>query len=395
MLVGAAAAGHDVDVVLDVLSRPDDDLADLLALVADLCDSPSAGITIFNGDRVHVPVAHGVRPVVTPASESFCWHTRGAPGLFHVADAAQDARFAELVAGDGPFAGVRFYASAPLHAPDGTVIGRLCVIDSSPRSMTPLQQRTLATMAVSASQLLELRLVREARALPLTPESSQAAATVMTQLAAELSHDLRVPLASIVATVELLSDELSGHEDRAVTALLHRATRSADRMLRMLDQRMEFGVTDEPPVLVPVDLGQVVEQLVLDSASLLEPAGAAVEFRDLPVVQADVDDMYSVLQNLITNAVKFGRPDVPPWVRVSARPSGDVWRVSVRDNGVGIPEDRRVDVFSLFSRVGDQVEGHGIGLATVARIVKAHGGSAGIEPAPGAGTEIWFELPRA
>ena len=395
MLVGAAAAGHDVEVVLDVLSRPDDDLADLLALVADLCDSPSAGLTIFNGDRVHVPVAHGVQPVVTPSSESFCWHTRGVPGLFHVPDASLDPRFADLVAGDGPFAQARFYASAPLHAPDGSVIGRLCVIDSSPKSLTALQQRTLATMAVSASQLLELRLVREARALPLTPESSQAAATVMTQLAAELSHDLRVPLTSIVATVELLAEELADHADRAVTALLHRATRSADRMLRMLDQHMEFGVTDEVPDLVPVDLGQVVEQLVLDSAALLEPAGAVVEFHRLPVVRADVDDMYSVLQNLITNAVKFSRPDVPPRVRVDARPSGELWRVSVRDNGVGIPEDRRVDVFSLFSRVGDHVEGHGIGLATVARIVKAHGGSVGIEPAPGAGTEIWFELPRA
>ncbi|MCW2621312.1 MAG: hypothetical protein JWL64_914 [Frankiales bacterium] len=395
MLVGAAAAGHDVDVVLDVLSRPDDDLADLLALVADLCDSPSAGITIFNGDHVHVPVAHGVQPVVTPASESFCWHTRGTQGLFYVEDASRDPRFAELIAGDGPFAKARFYASAPLHAPDGRVIGRLCVIDSSPKEMTSLQQRTLATMAVSASQLLELRLVREARALPLTPESSQAAATVMTQLAAELSHDLRVPLTSIVATVELLAEELADHEDRAVAALLHRATRSADRMLRMLDQHMEFGVTDEAPDAVPVDLGQVVEQLVLDSAALLEPAGAVVQFRELPVVHADVDDMYSVLQNLITNAVKFARPDVPPWVQISARPSGERWRVSVLDNGVGIPEDRRVDVFSLFSRVGDQVEGHGIGLATVARIVKAHGGSAGIEPAPGAGTEIWFELPRA
>jgi signal transduction histidine kinase len=105
--------------------------------------------------------------------------------------------------------------------------------------------------------------------------------------------------------------------------------------------------------------------------------------------------MYSVLQNLVANSVKFARPDVPAWVRISARRAGPCWRISVRDNGVGIPEDRRVDVFSLFSRTGSEIEGHGIGLATVARIVKAHGGRAGVEPVPGSGTEVWFEVPRA
>ena len=63
------------------------------------------------------------------------------------------------------------------------------------------------------------------------------------------------------------------------------------------------------------------------------------------------------------------------------------------DNGVGIPEHRRRDVFSLFSRVDDGVSGYGIGLATVARIIAAHGGRVGAEEAPGGGTEIWFEVP--
>ena len=127
---------------------------------------------------------------------------------------------------------------------------------------------------------------------------------------------------------------------------------------------------------------------------MLGAAGAEVEVGDLPVVRADPDDMYSVLQNLVTNALKFARPR-PSRVRVqlTSRPVPDGWRISVRDNGVGIPEDRRVDVFSLFSRVGDEVEGHGIGLATVSRIVGALGGQVGADAAPGGGTEIWFELP--
>ena len=132
---------------------------------------------------------------------------------------------------------------------------------------------------------------------------------------------------------------------------------------------------------------------MLSSAGLLEASGASVETADLPVVHADPDDMYSVLQNLLTNSVKFARPGVPPHVHISARHLPETWRISFRDNGVGIPEERRVDVFSLFSRATSDVEGHGIGLATVARIIASHGGLVGANAPPGGGAEIWFELP--
>ncbi len=141
------------------------------------------------------------------------------------------------------------------------------------------------------------------------------------------------------------------------------------------------------------NLQQVVEQLLLDSAPLLDPLGAVIAAGELPVVRADPDDMYSVLQNLVTNSVKFARPGVTPVVRIASRQTHGGWRIWVRDNGVGIPENRRVDVFSLFSRANDEIAGHGIGLATVARIIGAHGGRVGAESVPGGGTEIWFELP--
>jgi signal transduction histidine kinase len=375
-----------------VLSRPDDDVADLLALVAEICDASASGITVLYGEEFHIPATFGTSPFVSPAAETFCRETMHVDGLFCVEDAATDPRFATIGWVDGRFARARFYASAPLHAPDGQIIGRLCVIDPQPKVLTALQRRTLETLALSASQLLEIRLAHESRVTP-QDGTGQAAATVMAQLAAELSHDLRVPLSSIVASVEMLEEELAGHPDRAVTALLGRTTRAADRMVRMLESNMDFGALDEAAHRVKVDLGQVVQQLVLDSAALLEPVGAIVEARDLPVVRAHPGEMYSVLQNLVTNSVKFARDDVPTWVRISARRIDAGWRVSVRDNGVGIPEDRRVDVFSLFSRVEGHVAGHGIGLATVARIITAHGGRAGAAPVAGSGTEIWFELP--
>jgi signal transduction histidine kinase len=215
----------------------------------------------------------------------------------------------------------------------------------------------------------------------------------MSEIAAELSHDLRVPLTAIIANVEMLQDELSGHCDQTVAELLGRAMRAGDRMVRMLDQYMASQTPGTPTTMPEIDLAEIVRQLVLDSADLLGPSGAVVETGELPVLRADPDEMYAVLQNLINNSVKFARPGVPALVRISARPTADGWRVSVRDNGVGLGDNSGLDVFSLFSRGTSAVTGHGIGLATVARIVATHGGRVGAAPVK-TGAEIWFELPQ-
>lgn len=396
MSSGAGPSDLDIDEVLAILSRPDDaELLELVELVAKICDSRAAGITVLRGGDYHVPLTYGIEPFVCPVDDTFCQFTMGTEGVFVIEDAQTDGRFTGLGRVDSTLGGARFYASAPLYAPWGPIVGRLCVIDAEPKQPTPLQRRALEGLALSVTKLIELRLLQSSRVRSSSPEVRQTAATLMSQLAAELSHDLRVPLSAIVASVEMLEDELADHPDRAVAALLTSATRAIDRMERMLNQNLGFGLSDPEGNVCEVDLQKVGAQLVLDSATLLDSLGAVIKLGDLPVVRADPDDMYSVLQNLVTNAVKFARPGIPPVVRIAARQTHGGWRVWVRDNGVGIPEHRRVDVFSLFSRVESEVAGHGIGLATVARIIGAHGGRVGAEPVPGGGTEIWFELPDA
>lgn len=390
---GAGSSGPDIDAVMAILSRADDaDLADVVELVAKICEAEAAGIGIRKNDEYHAPVTYGIMPFVSPSTDTLCQHAMNTEGVFTIDDARADPRFKNVGWVDGTIASTRFYASAPLYAPSGEMVGRLCVIDSEVKTLTAIQRTSLETLAANVTQLIELRLLRSSRPAFTSPEADQAAATMVSQLAAELSHDLRVPLTSVTASVEMLAEEL---EDRSpvIDALLKRAVRAAGRMGRMLDQTMEYGAVREEPDLAEVDLGQVAEHLLLSSATLLEATGTTVETADLPVVHADPDDMYSVLQNLLTNSVKFARPGTPARVHISARRLSDAWRVSFVDNGVGIPEEHRFDVFSLFSRVGDDVEGHGIGLATVSRIISAHGGHVGAEPVPGGGTEIWFEIP--
>jgi signal transduction histidine kinase len=382
-------ARSEVRDVLDILSRPDDEeLLEIVRLAADLCAAESAGLTILKDGEYHIRLTHGMEPLVCPADESFCQFTMTTEGAYFVEDALADERFADLGWVTGQFGFARFYASAPVYCPNGTMLGRLCVISRQPQRLTALQERALEALANSVTRILELRLKQRSRPGPMGQDIA-----VMSHLAAELSHDMRVPLSSILASVEMLQDELADTADPAVRMLLARAGAAADRMSRMLEQIMHFGSIDDHPELHDVDLGKLVSRLVLDSGGVLDARGARVEVSDLPVVRADSDEMYSLFQNLITNSAKFARPGVPARIRISARRTGDFWRVSVVDNGIGIPEDRRADVFALFSRLDPAVDGHGIGLATAARIVTAHGGRIAAEDAPGGGTEIWFELP--
>ena len=216
---------------------------------------------------------------------------------------------------------------------------------------------------------------------------------LMAHLAAELSHDMAVPLTSIIANLEMLEEQLGQSPDPEVGALLAGAQQAANRMSRMLNQHMEIDHGPADRILSDVDLASVAFELAVDSALLLEFAEATIDLGCLPVVRADPDEMYSVLQNLLTNALKFTRPGVPPWVSITASQVTDGWRISVTDNGIGIPADRRAEVFTLFSRARSRVEGHGIGLGTVARTIGALGGRVGAEAVVGGGAEVWFELP--
>jgi signal transduction histidine kinase len=224
------------------------------------------------------------------------------------------------------------------------------------------------------------------------PQAAPSAAVLTAQLAAELSHDMRVPLSSIIAGLEMLEDELGEHPDPAVASLLASTTEAADRMLRMLEQHMAIDPATGGRSLCDVDLRSVAHQLAVDSARSLALADATLEIGWLPLVRADPDEMYSILQNLLTNAVKFRRPGVNPRVSISASRVAAGWRVSVSDNGTGIPAERREDVFTLFTRLDSQIEGHGIGLGSVARAVRALGGTVGADEAAGGGAEVWFEL---
>jgi signal transduction histidine kinase len=146
---------------------------------------------------------------------------------------------------------------------------------------------------------------------------------------------------------------------------------------------------------VPVDLNEVVDEVLADSAAYITAADATVEVEPMPTVAGDETQLRQLLQNLINNAVKFRRNDVTATVRLRAAEHDDRWTIRVEDNGIGVERRNREEIFGMFVRVsqGDQ-PGSGIGLAVCARVVTNHGGHIWVEDGIGGGSAFCFSLSK-
>lgn len=369
-----------------MLSQADEgDLQDIVDLLRTVCGVDMAAIGVQADDVFDYVVTAGVDPVTVSPEVSLCQWAMGSPDVFVINDASNDERTRTSPFVDGTAMALRFYASSPVYAPDGGMVGRLCIFDTRVRELTSVQAQALRTLGDSVTKLLHLRLDRldEADAVPLNRDL---------EMAARVSHDLRMPLTALNASLELLGEATEENTDSTVDLLISSARRSVDRMSGLVDGLMRLHELTKEPRRADVDLEAVARRVSADLSPLLEGAGATIRIGSLPTVHADGDLMYSVLLNLVSNAVKFTRPGVPPVVRLQSQRADGGWRVSILDNGTGVPEDQREAVFGMFTRLTD-APGHGIGLTTVAQIVRAHGGTVGISDHAGDGSEFWFELP--
>ena len=211
--------------------------------------------------------------------------------------------------------------------------------------------------------------------------------------AGQVSHDLRTPLTAILANAEMLSSEPAVAGDPDLVWMVDGITRAAHRMNAMIEEMVAYARRGGEPARATTDLGTVFAAAMSDLSAAIEERQAKVVLGILPVLDVDPEQMYDVALSLLSNAVKFSRPGVPPVVEVAAERRGSRWRVSVTDNGIGVAAEHREAMFVLFARADKRLEGNGIGLATAKRVVEAHGGVIGMDGAEGGGTTVWLELP--
>jgi signal transduction histidine kinase len=209
------------------------------------------------------------------------------------------------------------------------------------------------------------------------------------------SHDLQQPLRTVSSFVTLLQRRYGERLDDQARQYIGFAVDGATRMSQLIDDLLAYSRTaslDTPAE--PVDLGAAFDEAVANLHTLIAETGAEVRRDELPHVLASHLHATQVLQNLIGNALTY-RGDRPPVVTVSAERQGDEWRITVRDNGIGIDPRHHDRIFVVFQRLHTAAEhpGTGMGLSICKKIVESHGGQMGVESEPGRGSAFSFTLP--
>ncbi len=210
------------------------------------------------------------------------------------------------------------------------------------------------------------------------------------------SHDLQEPLRKVLAFGDRLVNKYGDVLDDTGRDYLKRMRDASQRMQTLINDLLTFSrVSTRAQPFVTVDLSEVIEEVVSDLENQLDRTQGKVEFGKLPVIDADLTQMYQLLQNLINNGLKFHREEHPPVIQVSASNSRGQCRLTVKDNGIGFDMQYLDRIFKPFQRLHSrqEYEGSGMGLAICRRIVERHSGVITATSAPGKGSTFIITLP--
>lgn len=282
--------------------------------------------------------------------------------------------------------------------------------DELQRAYSGLKQEVTERMHTNEQLIEEIaqrqRVEEELRTLAANLERSN---TELEQFASIASHDLQEPLRKIrtfgdrilVGARTQLAEKHQDYLDRLLDA--------AERMQVLINDLLTYSrVTTKANPLVPVNLNVVAQEVLTDLESTIEEAMAQVEVGQLPTISADPTQMRQLLQNLISNSLKFRKDGKPPIVKIRSRhlngATSDVGSVlngcdaielAVEDNGIGIDEMYLERVFGIFERLHSRNEfpGTGIGLAVCQKIVDRHQGMLTVKSTVGQGSTFIATLP--
>ncbi len=373
---------------------------------------PAAMISLIDEDRdFYLSLCGAGEPLATTrqlTGETFCHHVLASDAPLAIGDARADPVYCRVPTVES--LGVSAYLGVPLRIAGGTVLGTFCVIDTEPRAWSERDVLFLTEAATSVATEIQLRVAAAAAMASRTEAErarvdAEAANLAKSEFLSRMSHELRTPLNSILGFAQILAyAELATDARGAVQHILTAGEHLLNLINEVLDiSRIEAG--QYPLSLEPVRLGPVVQEVigmvrplaVARGVWIADAVGGAADRH----VLADRQRLAQVLLNLLSNAVKYNRPGGRVTITSGAGtgPSDgrSVW-IRVEDTGLGIPADRRDQLFVPFSRLGAErtgVEGTGLGMALSKRLVEAMGGALGLESSSGQGSTFRIDLRAA
>lgn len=210
------------------------------------------------------------------------------------------------------------------------------------------------------------------------------------------SHDLQEPLRMVASYLQLIKERYKGQLDADADVFIGFATEGAERMQVLVNDLLALSrVRTAGRVFKKEDMDQILQSVLANMQLAIHEADAVVTVQPLPALTVDRTQMLQLLQNLISNALKYRQVNQRPIVDISAERRGAYCTFAVRDNGIGIDPAYHERIFGMFQRLHSRSEypGTGVGLAICSKIVERHGGKLWVESVPGEGSVFYFRLP--
>lgn len=211
------------------------------------------------------------------------------------------------------------------------------------------------------------------------------------------SHDLQEPLRTISNYVGLVQKQLiTGKPNDSTSKYIATINTATGRMQLLIRDLLNYSRIGHDNNKQPVDCSALLTEIESDLAVLLQESEAKITKAKLPVINAYPAEMKSIFQNLISNAIKYSKPGIPPVINITARENETEWLFAVKDNGIGIENMYYDRIFVIFQKLHPQKQypGTGIGLAHCKKIAELHGGKIWVESEPDKGSTFYFSISK-
>ncbi|HET7361305.1 MAG TPA: GAF domain-containing sensor histidine kinase [Salinimicrobium sp.] len=377
-------------------SHPEQEYDELTKLAAYICQTPVSLISLIGEEQNWFKSKVGTEISGSPREYSHCAHAILEPDMvMEIEDTRKDVRFA-----DNPFTlaaePVIFYSGVPLLNKKGLALGTLCVIDNIPRKLNDEQKNALKTLAKQVSLLFELR--ERNQYLKKVQTGLKERNGLLKNFAAAVSHDMKMPLANIILTIDILKSKYGKKLDKKGEEYLQNLKQVSfalsDYISAILDHYESDTIASESNH-EKFHIHDLLEG-ILDLLNITENAQINFPESNLELLCNKIA-LEQIFLNLINNSLKYNdKNEIIIDITCSEDPV--FYQFEITDNGIGIPPEKQEEIFELFSTAAEAdrkgKKGNGIGLSTVKKLVLNLGGDIEVSSEVGKGARFTFKVKK-
>lgn len=377
-------------------SGPEENYDNITKLASMITGTPVSLVTLI-GEKIQTFKSKiGTELTQAPREISHCTHAILNPeDLMEVPDTREDERFS-----DNPYTTgtpeILFYAGMPLKAYNGDVLGTLCVLDVKPKILNQEQKDAIKALAKQVENLFELRrhnLELEKTTVELKEKNSQ-----LKNFAGIVSHDMKMPLANMIITTDLIKAKYASNFDEEGIQYLNYLKQSSFKLSNYITGILQHYESDSlfDSNTEEFDIHDLLENII-DLLNINYNCVINLPEENI-ILNCNKIALQQIFLNLIGNSLKYNNKE-EIIIDVLCSNGGDFYNFSISDNGIGIPKDKQQEIFDLFTIV-EEIDrsgnrGNGIGLSTVKKLVNSFGGEITVESEINHGTTFKFTMNKS